>query len=158
MAEPVVVNETGLRPAAFLTAFLVLMAAPGVTAFPDFCPFAAFFGLGAVLAIFFAGAAGRDVGFFFKDALCGTDLAFFDTFALFEVFARFGAADLWEDTAFFFSAVTPPLRALSEDSANLDDGDRRLLKLASPSTGRSVGPGRRQWARPKTQCEQVQCS
>ena len=129
MAEPVVVNETGLRPTAFLTAFLVLMAAPGVAVLPDFCPFAAFFRLGAVLAIFFAGAAGRDVGFFFKDALWGTDLAFFDTFALFEVFARLGVADLWEDTAFFFSAVTPPLRALSEDSANLDDGDRRLLKL-----------------------------
>ncbi len=117
MAERVAVNETGLRP----TAFLVLLAAPGVAVLPDFCPFAAFFRLGAVLAIFFAGAAGRDVGFFFKDALWATDLAFFDTFALFEVFARFGAADLWEDTAFFCSAVTPPLRALSEVSANLDD-------------------------------------
>jgi hypothetical protein len=125
MAERVVVNETGLRP----TAFLLLLAAPGVAAFPDFCPFAAFFRLGAVLAIFFAEAAGRDVDFFFEDALLGTDLAFFDTFTLFEVFARLGAADLWEDTAFFFSTVTPPLRALFEDFANLDDGDRRLLKL-----------------------------
>ena len=154
MAELVGVNETGFRPIAFLA----LLAARGAAAFPDFCPFAAFFGLGAVLPIFFAGAAGRDGGFFFKDALRGADLTFFDTFALFQVFARLGATDVLEDTAFFFLAVTPPLRALFEDSANLDDGDRRLLKLASPSTGRSVGPGRRQWARPKTQCEQVQCS
>jgi hypothetical protein len=136
MAERVVVNETGLRP----TAFLLLLAAPGVAAFPDFCPFAAFFGLGAVLAIFFAGAAGRDVGFFFKDALRGADLTFFDTFALFEVFARLGATDVLEDTAFFFLAVTFPLRALLEDSADLD-GDRRLLKLLPRTAAQSDPEG-----------------
>ena len=124
MAERVAVNETGFRPIAFLA----LLAAPGVAAFPDFCPFADFFLLRAVFTTL-AEASGRDVDFFFADALCRTDLTFFDNCTLFEVFVRLGAADLWEDTAFFFLAVTLPLRALWEDSANLDDGDRRPPKL-----------------------------
>ena len=136
MAELVGVKETGFRPIAFLA----LLAAPGVATFPDFCPFADFFLLWAVFTTL-AETSGRDVDFFFENALCGTDLTFFDNFTLFEVFVRLGAADLLEDTAFFFLAVTLPLRALLEGSANLDDGDRRLLKLLPGTAARSDPEG-----------------
>ena len=131
MAELVGVNETGFRPIAFLA----LLAAP----FPDFCPCADFFLLWAVFTTL-AEASGRDVDFFFEDALRGADLTFCDNFALFEVFARLGATDVLEDTAFFFLAVTFPLRALWEDSADLD-GDRRLLKLLPRTAAQSDPEG-----------------
>ena len=117
MAEPAVVNETGLRPIAFLA----VLAAVGAAGFPDFCPFADFFVLWAFFATL-AEAFGRGVDFFFEDTLLVADLTFFDNFGLFGVFARLGAADLLDDTAFFFLAVTLPLQALLEDSSNLGHG------------------------------------
>ena len=110
-------NETGFRPIAFLA----LLVAVGVAGFTDFCPFANFFVLWAsftALAEAFAGGA----DFFFEDALLAADLTFFDTFGLFAVFAPLEAADLLEDTTFFFLAVTLLLLALLEDSANLGYG------------------------------------
>ena len=136
MAELAVVNETGFRPIAFLA----LLAAVGVAGFPDFCPFADFFVLWAFFTTL-AEAFGSGADFFFEDALFVADLTFFDNFGLFKDFAGLGAADLPEDTAFLFLAVTLFLPALLEDSANLDDGHRPLLTLL-PRTAPQSDPER----------------